>query len=496
MIVTTLNKTKKADEYIAENRDKVNARYRNLYHVMPPVGWMNDPNGFNFAMGQYHLFYQFHPYSAEWGPMHWGHFVSKDLIDWRELPVAIAPDEPYDKDGCFSGSSVEKDGKLYLMYTSVSGDMQTQSLAETSNGVDFKKLGQVITSDMLPAFVKKTDFRDPKIFKKNGKYYCFAGATDTDGKGIILSYVSPDLKVWKYLGVVLRDKRTNVCECPDYFESDGKEVLLYCPQFLPASGGKFQNQHSNVYVLGSFSADTGEFIKKYEGEIDSGFDFYAAQTLKTPDGRRVMIAWMAMWDRTPVTLKDGWSGAMTIPRELSVVDGKLYQRPVREIENYRTLHYHIEDKKAAEAKIPVFSATQEIIVTFSLGSAKKVGLKLFCREGRETLIYYDVETSRIVFDRTRMGEEVTGGENERDACVRYGDVKLFKNAFTMRIFTDVSSMEVFLGDGGCVMTANIYTGGSENGNIYAFSEGGEAKIKRLDVFNLEINKNKNRRKTQ
>ena len=92
-----------------------NERYRLGYHLMPASGWMNDPNGFSYYNGYYHLFYQYYPYAAEWGPMHWGHARSKDLIHWETLPVALVPTRP--QDGCFSGSAVAFDDRLWLIYT-------------------------------------------------------------------------------------------------------------------------------------------------------------------------------------------------------------------------------------------------------------------------------------------------------------------------------------------------------------------------------------------
>lgn len=478
-----------AIEYIAENKLKVNSCYRNQYHVMTPIGWMNDPNGFNYAFGKYHLFYQYHPYSAEWGPIHWGHYTSNDFIVWKCEPVAIAPDTQYDANGCFSGSSIVLNDKLYLMYTGVSENKQQQALAVSADGINFDKLGIVIGSEQIPGDSTKTDFRDPKVFAGNGKYYCFVGATDNSGKGRILAYQSENLTAWEYLGKVLQDDRTNVCECPDYFILDGKEVLVYSPQFLPAEGIKYQNQHSNVYALGKFDYENGTFEKSIEGEIDSGFDFYAAQTLQAPDGRRILIAWMAMWDRTPVTKNDRWSGAMTLPRELSVVNNKLVQNPVREIEKYRGLHYRLVNKQLND-KIPLpdFGATQEIAVMFEIGTAKKAGLKLFCKNSCETLVYYDRDLDLVVFDRSNSGVNIEGGNNEKNACVRYGKVHIKDGVLQMRLFLDVSSCEAFLGGGECVMTANVYTERSGSVN-YAFVEGGFAKIKRLDAYNLEINKN-------
>lgn len=477
-----------ANQYVNENRQSVGARYRNKYHASPPIGWMNDPNGFIYAFGKYHLFYQFNPYSAVWGPMHWGHFTSEDLVHWKDEPIAIAPDMPYDKTGCFSGSSIVKDDKLYLMYTSVNGDRQTQAIAVSDDGVNFSKVGQVIETAQLPDDNSLTDFRDPKVFNKNGEYFSIIGAASKSGLGRLLLYKSANLLNWQYVGLVLQDERTNVCECPDYFVLDGKDVILTSPQNVATQGIKYQNQHSNIYLVGKLNFDTGKFDAVKEGELDSGFDFYAAQTLRTRDGRRIMIAWMSMWDRTNVTQPHGWAGGMTLPRELRIEDNKIYQQPVREIEKYRKTNYHIEQQQIDGLyKLPEFSATQEIQVTFDIGTAQKVGLKVFCGKEHETRIYYDCQKDVVVFDRSNMGLEYEHGANEPNATIRYGKVQIDNNKLSMRVFLDVSSCEVFFGEGECVMTANIYAD-SEEKNSYVFVEGGDATVLRLDAYNLDINK--------
>ncbi len=157
------NAVQTADSYIAENLSVLQQTYRHSYHAMPPIGWMNDPNGFIYAFGKYQLFYQFYPYGASWNSMHWGHFTTQDFIHWRLEPTALAPDGDFDRDGCFSGTSVLKDGKLYLMYTSVLADIQTQSLAVSSDGIRFEKIGEVISSNQLPEDALRTEFRDPKV---------------------------------------------------------------------------------------------------------------------------------------------------------------------------------------------------------------------------------------------------------------------------------------------------------------------------------------------
>ncbi len=173
---------------------------RPAFHLSSRTGWMNDPNGFSWYHGQYHMFYQYHPYDSNWGPMHWGHAVSKDLLHWEYLPAALAPDEHYDKDGCFSGSAIElADGRHLLMYTGVvqerqkNGELleiQTQCLA-VGDGIDYEKYEQnpVLDEKDLPEGFSRVDFRDPKILQKeDGSYCCVVGNRPADGSGQILLF--------------------------------------------------------------------------------------------------------------------------------------------------------------------------------------------------------------------------------------------------------------------------------------------------------------------
>ena len=144
----------KANKYIEENQNSINLKHRHAFHLMPEIGWMNDPNGFTFYKGYYHLFFQFYPYETKWGPMHWGHARSKDLFIWEHLPVALAPDLP-NEDGCFSGGSVVIEEKLCLMYTAhyhQSFQKQEQSFAISTDGIHFEKGSgkPIITIDDLP----------------------------------------------------------------------------------------------------------------------------------------------------------------------------------------------------------------------------------------------------------------------------------------------------------------------------------------------------------
>ncbi len=479
--------TKIADLYIVHNLAAVNGSSRHTYHAMPPVGWMNDPNGFNEAFGKYHLFYQFYPYGPSWDSMHWGHFTTEDFVKWKLEPTALAPDGQWDSDGCFSGSSVVKGGKLYLIYTSVSADRQTQSIAVSKDGNRFEKLGVVITGDQLPKDCLKTDFRDPKVFKRGEFYYLLAGAMSEAGEGMILMYRSSDLMRWEFISALRRDNLTTrgIYECPDLFELGGTDVMLASPQGYATDGWRYENVQSSIYMLGKLDVEKGTFEKQYEDEIDGGFDFYAPQTLKTRDGRVVMIAWMQMWQRLFPTAKHGWTGSMILPRELTLKNGRLYQSPVREIERYRWNPIRFGNVKiGSRNELTKVGGTKiELLFTLDLGDAQKVGVKLYQKGEHDARIYYDREKDLVIFDRSRMGVEITHDSDEKDASVRSVKVDVGENKLSMRIFLDVSSCEVFLQDGERTMTGNVYSDGD---GISFFAEGGSAKIVSLEKYDIVV----------
>ena len=340
-----------ARAYEEHMRAFVDEETRPCFHLSPLVGWMNDPNGFSCYGGKYHLFYQYNPYKATWAAMHWGHAVSDDLLTWDYLPCALAPDAPYDDlDGCFSGSAIElPDGRHLLMYTGVAAgerlpdntvrQCQVQCVA-VGDGVNYEKYegNPVIGVDDLPEGASSEHFRDPKIWQAtDGTYYCVVGSMGADDSGQILLYKSADCFKWELVGPVDKngDRYGTMWECPDYFELDGYDVLLTSPQFMLPEGHDFYSGNGTLCVIGHKDEETLELHEETIETIDHGIDYYATQTILTPDGRRVMVAWMQNWDTISESPMHRWFGMMAVPRELHVRDGHLVQWPVRELEDRR-----------------------------------------------------------------------------------------------------------------------------------------------------------------
>ena len=502
--------------------------YRPRYHVSVPFGWANDPNGTIFFRGRAHLYYQHYPHKSEWGPMHWGHVSTEDFVHWQQHPVALYPDQPYELVcGCCSGGAVEADGKLYLLYTAAQPMMQRQCLAVSGDGDAFVKApdNPVLTAEMLSPEVYEEDFRDPRIFKKDGFYYMLAGiryvkggvrveAAPTDqrrvtnplepapehkkeGWGNLCLLRGTDLRHWEYVGHLLHHQpefdgefyRLNgVYECPDYFVAEnGAEVLLSSPQNLPQLGHRYQNIHSTIFMLGHLDFETGQFVVKTIDEVDSGFDIYAAQTLRHPDGRVIMLAWKEMWDRSiPTAKSEQWAGTYTLPRELSVEGERLIQRPVREIERFRANPVRVDElrvKDESAAVEGVSGTVLELKLVLEPGTAKRAGVKLFRGAEHETVLSYERETGLLVFDRSRSGVALTGAEE--DVNVRVCELGE-RERIELDLFLDVCSVEAFVDGGRWTMTGNVYPDLDGDEGIAFFAEGGAARFRAIEKFEILV----------
>ena len=210
----------------------------------------------------------------------------------------------YDGQGCFSGTAVEHEGKHILMYTSVlEKDLedgthmvrQTQSIA-IGDGENYEKVAEnpVITADCLPEGSSPVDFRDPKIWKEDGRFYALIGSKAEDGSGQLALFTSEDALHWNYEKMIdqCKNRYGKMWECPDFFALDGCQVLIVSPQFMRAEGLEFHNGNNSIYFTGDYEKETMTYTRGDARQVDYGMDFYAPQTVETTDGRRVMIAWL------------------------------------------------------------------------------------------------------------------------------------------------------------------------------------------------------------
>ena len=469
-----------------------------FFHVTGGIGWINDPNGFAPYKGEYHLFFQYYPYDTKWGPMHWGHVKTKDFIRWERLPAALAPDRDYDKGGCFSGSALElPDGRHLLMYTGVRNvrrrdgkleSFQTQCIA-IGDGTDYEKyeFNPVIDGSMVPEAGSILDFRDPKIWREDGKYYVVVGNRCADDSGTILLYESEDTLHWQFVSVLssCHNQYGKMWECPDFFRLDENDVLFVSPQEMSAIGLEFHPGNANVCLLGQYNNHTHHLNRQRVQAIDYGLDFYAPQTLLTSDGRRVMIAWMQNWETSSCVQKEmRFFGQMTLPRELSVRKGRLCQVPVREIEQYRGIKIDYQNVliNGETSLRGIQGRCMDMTVTVRPGNDHNMykWFRLYvARDGvHYTLIRFKPETGTIKVDRTHSGfpHDIVN-VREFPVSSKYGELKL-------RLILDRYSMELFVNDGEQAASFVLYTP-VEAGSI-SFSSDGSVLID-VEKYELCIN---------
>ncbi|TNF06509.1 MAG: glycoside hydrolase family 32 protein, partial [Bacillota bacterium] len=487
--IKTDNLLMSAEYYINLYKYRMNPETRYTYHVMGEMGWINDPNGFVYFQDEYHLFYQHHPYSTSWGPMHWGHVKSDDLVKWEYLPIAVAP-IVLDAGGgaAFSGSAIEVDNELYIIYTENWVGYQHQVIAKSEDGIYFDLLNDglpVIKDSHLPFYANPIDFRDPKIFKHEDTYYTVIGSRQINNFGQVLLFSSTNLIDWEYVGPVIQGSVNTIYklgymfECPDIFDLNGKDVLIMSPQQIPGH----RNTHGTVYAVGELNYQTGMLDGwSYEDiqEIDYGFDFYAPQTTIDARGRRIMVAWMQSWNRSPMTAHLGWAGAMTIPRVLSLSDqNQLIQYPIEEIENYRSNLRQFSETTQGLVDTNIQGNILDIELTFNPQEGTS-GITLFGDElGNGTHVYY--KDGYIYMDRT---DSMNGRHPGDFYNITKAPVELNEDGtITLRILVDRFSIEVFINGGEQAITSTIY-GSYTTDTIYLFSD--QETLFDLSVWDLVV----------
>ena len=478
---------KLSDTFDTGNREK----FRPTYHFSPLYGWMNDPNGMVYKDGEYHLFYQHNPYGSKWGNMHWGHAISKDLINWEHRPDAITPDA---LGTIFSGSAVvDTDntagfgaGAIVAIYTQNS-DRQVQSIAySTDNGRSFTKYenNPVLTSDAR-------DFRDPKVFwHKETQRWIMLLAVGQE----MQIFSSSNLKDWAFESSFGEGQGAHggVWECPDLFElpvdgTNEKKWVLLC-NLNP--GGPFGGS-ATQYFVGTFNGK--EFVNESPSQtkwMDWGKDHYAAVTWSdAPDNRRIAIAWMSNWQYANDVPTSQYRSPNSVPRDLSLftVDGETYLQSapspellkLRDVSKKRS--FKVNGTRIIKDMIAGNEGAYEIELTIENQYADVIGFRLYNDKGEEVDMQYDMKEKKFSMDRRKSGDV---GFNENFPMLTWTAIESGKDELKLRLFVDKSSVEAFVDGGRFVMTNQVFPSEPYT-HIDFYSKGGAYKVDSFVIYKLK-----------
>lgn len=420
------------------------------YHFIAPRNWMNDPNGPIFWKGKYHLFYQWAPNSAAGGPPHWGHAISTDMVHWRHQPFALAPTPGgADRDGCWTGSAVVRDGVPTVIYTGVIHrpeargtddewrQAQMLATAEDDGLLHWKKLSEPVLPGP-PAGMRATGFRDPCPWREADGWYLLVGSGERDKGGCVLLYRSQDLRHWEYLHPLVHGTSTgnptpnsvyrgDMWECPDFFEVGGKHCLLY------------SSENKVSWATGEYDKKDHRFTIKRQGVVDhGGVAYYAPKSFLAPAGRRILWGWVMETRPQAEFVAAGWAGAISLPRVLTIgAQGQLEMSPAVEVEKLRGTVEQIAVKPDAPFRRKLVTLRQELRIPIDL-SPGAVTVRLLAGGGKVWELAVDVAGN----------------------AVRCGDISVPLPALPwprpgLRLFIDGSVVEAFMG-GREALTSRVY----------------------------------------
>lgn len=477
--------------------------WRPGYHLSPPDGWMSDPAGLCQMNGTYHIFYEYVPEDAAGkGVKVWGHFSGKSLTALRYEGTAFVPTD-YETTGVYPGSAFVDACGMHLFYTGnikkpgphdydVEGRFSNQMRIDSLDGLHFEGRRCLLTNRDYPKDLT-LKIRCPKVWQEEDRYFMvlaagtrrgssisspFQGLKPLPSNGCALLYTSRDLDSWEYLKeLFIPDGFGFQWECPDYFRMDGTNVLSVCPQGLAHEEYRFQNRYASGYFFVQGETRGGQLIRRDSfHEWDKGFDFYAPQTFLDEEGRRILIAWAGMPDanyRNLTCEKEGWQGLLTVPREITLQDGKILQNPVREILALRSMKLTPMNGEA----ITYDQGIGEILIGGGSGSVRvRIGSRL---QPRVVTIEYNEGIAAMTLSSGREGLTAAvkaaavaeGAVQKADHSIRDAEKDPVRTAAAggrtvrkaqigplrnMRILVDTSVIEVFFNDGEMCMTTRYY----------------------------------------
>lgn len=466
-------------------------KWRLGFHLMPPTGWLNDPNGLCQFQGKYHVFFQHSPMSPEGGNKYWGHYISPDLINWQYAGDALMPDEKFDKNGVFSGSALVWNDTMYVFYTGNAEEIRDDGslvrtgcdvvLTASSDGIRFAEKKIVIKTDDFPDGMSM-DIRDPKVWREEDRFYMVLGGRTADDAGVVLLYHSENLTDWVYEKTIQTyEKVGRIWECPDYFRLNGTRnreerdcyLLSVSSQGLEKQAFRFQNIFQSGYFIMERNLSAGG-VRCGKSELDfhewdKGFDFYAPQTFLDNQGRRIMFAWVGISGEPYYnpTVSYGWQNALTCPREITYADGVVRTNPVAELLRLRDA---------------VLEPDENGTVFFENGMGEMI---LTPQDGLQSIENISIKIAEyLVLSYKNMIFSMEFADSM--GCGRTKRKEVISQLRNIRVLLDTSMAEVFINDGEQVFTTRFYP---EEIGYHAELSGSECRKKFWTLRKMEIQYN-------
>lgn len=468
-------------------------KYRPQFHFSPKEMWMNDPNGLVYNEGKYHLFFQYYPKSTVWGPMHWGHATSKDMVHWEQQDIALYPDE---KGYIFSGSAVvDKNntagfGKNALVAIFTYHEAEKEKLGDTDyqyqglaysidNGKSWKKYED---NPVLPNYKKIRDFRDPKVFwdERSKKWQMVLAAGNE-----LQFFESFNLKEWKYQSSFkdIRPRKIGVWECPDLFEMRAENGVKKWV-LLISHGNDTRNGGSGTrYFIGDWNGKTFTSQQEEDLWLDYGFDNYAGVTFNNTK-ERILIGWMSNWQYATTTPTVKWRSSMTVPRELRLENTKegyrLHSSPIKNIKKIigKTL-YKNKNLKLSRPLVYKNNEIRTSEINLVIDGTKNFEIKIG-NDKEQYEISFNPKDKQLRFNREKSGR-VDFNENFKNMSQNIVSISQ-EEKIRLRILLDESSVETFVNEGEYVVTDQIFP--METYSKIEISGSSESTIKKVKIKSI------------
>jgi beta-fructofuranosidase len=485
-----MNDTKIEQDFAAQRQLLVSDGQRPVYHFLPPANWINDPHGLIRWNGLYHLFYQYNPNGPFHSTIHWGHAISEDFVQWRDLPIALAPDpDGCDPDGCWTGCAVDDDG-LPTIYYSAASPQTIAAAISYDKLLTWQKLPENPLLDGPPPELRPLsggNFRDPFIWKTDEGWEMLI-VTKIEGQGgQVLLYFSPDLRNWEYRGIFLagNSRQTDpfwqgtMWECPNWLDFGDRQTLLVSIQSTP------EDHLYTVYFTGRREANI--FMPEYNQMLVHGNSFYAPQVMPITKKSFLMIGWLHEERSYQACQESGWSGSLSLPMTLDLrEDGALAINPLSDLQTLRGELRHINSLQLLdETESKVFGISGkalEIQATFEFHGDSEFGLKVFCSpdDEEQTRIVYKREFGQILVERQQSSLDQRADVNPATIPVHLAS----GNPVQMRVFIDHSIIEIFLNDTLC-LACRVYPTRADSDGVRFFSRRGLVEVTDINIWKMD-----------